>query len=155
MPANRFSQDKDINSTAELLYEAGIGDCISEGGIGLSIDNFAYHIGLIMSEPAPAKFNLWYGGENRARIEIRAGSLSGSEGSVWDQVFIDGVSCGNRCGGRQVYTALATPFISPTVNRVPGKEGEISQSTLVTFRSAAEAVHRAREEAEAGRCQAR
>ena len=39
------------------------------------------------------------------KVTAAGGAFAGD--SVWDQVEIDGKSCGNRCGGRDEYARLA------------------------------------------------
>lgn len=146
--ANRFSHEEQVNEMAERLYRSVLGGSIPVGERGLSIDNFAFHIGLIMSEPAPAEFGLHFGG-GRVEVEIRRAPLSESEGPVWDQVTLNGVHVGNRCGARQVYSAIVKPFLSPTWGESAGETGELAYSTVVTYREAAEAVLRAREDTNA------
>ncbi len=65
---------------------------------------FAYHIGLIMLEDAPAKLRLHPCEGVAAEIVIEPAQFL--KGRVWDQVSINGRWCGNRHGAIQEFTAL-------------------------------------------------
>jgi hypothetical protein len=65
---------------------------------------FAYHVGQIMTDPAPTKFTLHPCDGVRAEVVIEP--AQNLEGPIWDRVTINGVSVGNRHGGVQYFTEL-------------------------------------------------
>jgi len=134
----RFSGDDALDAEAEALYQAPMGSGLQPGEVGLSVENYAQNVADIMATPAPAKFTLHYTTNRAALVTIEPeGDDNGVD--VWDQVTINGVHCGNRCGGRQVFTAMAFPYI---VDRIcpHSAEGELGEGTRVNYRDAARAA---------------
>jgi hypothetical protein len=106
---NEFSHIPEINAVAEWLYTTAAGaehpDC------ALTLENFAFQVGEILTKPAPCRFRLHFS-PHTAIVEIKpSGDKAPGEIDVWDQVTINGVGCGNRCGGRDVYAAMVRPFL--------------------------------------------
>lgn len=72
---------------------------------------FAYHVSVLMTE-APRKGTFAFG-DLLVEWEIRdGGETSKVEGKVWDQVWMNGRWCGNRCGGYGEYTKLCAPVLA-------------------------------------------
>jgi hypothetical protein len=137
---NQFSHIPEINAVAERLYTTAAG--ADRTDYGIPVENFAYHVGEIMSQPAPTTFTLHFGGPYAATVEIKpSGDKPAGVVDVWDQVTINGVGCGNRCGGRTVYTAMVRPYLNldPVDNRASSGK-PISTSWQVVFRDAAQAI---------------
>jgi hypothetical protein len=72
---------------------------------------FAYHISLLMIEPAPARLVLSPCDGIRAEVQITPSRLGEA---IWDQVTINGTHCGNRHGAVQHFTAMVAKC-QPTV----------------------------------------
>ncbi len=145
MAKNRFSHREDLNSLAEALLTARLGELHTSKNPGISIQTFGSWCGEIMSTAAGDRFSrFWLTSELCVTVVVT--KLSGSpEGvDIWDQVSINGVSCGNRCGGLQVFTALALPYVT---TRLAAPAEDLDQSTICTHRDAADATLRGLAEA--------
>jgi len=102
LPTVEHRRDQRTNRTGETLTHV--------------LQIFSYHIGLIMTDPAGSRFGLgiFAGGLDETHVHVQVEIRPASAGlePVWDQVWIDGKSCGNRCGGRDEYARLCGPVIA-------------------------------------------
>lgn len=73
---------------------------------------FAQHVAAIMLDPAPTKFSLHT--FTALDVEVRIEPAKNLEGHVWDNVYINGRWCGNRCGGVAEYVKMVNAA-APTV----------------------------------------
>lgn len=134
MKNNRFSHEENVDKLAESLYGAKIGEkLVHLSGDGISLEAFGEFCGQIMSTPAPCHLRFWICSQLVADVRVTSGNAE----QVWDQVEINGVSCGNRHGGRQVFTRMALPYV--VARYVPQKD-ILSNSTVVYYRDAARAT---------------
>lgn len=139
MSNNRFSGGTLVNDAAEALYQAKMGSGLAPGEWGLGIEQFASCVSDIMTTPAPARFSIYYASNRVAVISVdRPHAPEGPTPNVWDHVTINGVRCGNRCGGRAIFTAMVFPFL---VERVAphSADGDIGETTRVHYRDAVKA----------------
>jgi hypothetical protein len=60
---NQFSHIPEINEIAQRLYTTAAG--ADRTDYGIPVENFAYHVGEIMSQPAPTTFTLHFRGQSR------------------------------------------------------------------------------------------
>lgn len=130
---NRFSSFDNLNACAEALYAAALGERHSAQAPGITLDTFADWAGQIAAAPAPATLKFWLTSHIPLTVEI---APRGAD-PVWDQVTINGQVCGNRCGGRQVFTVLAAPYL---VQRFGPPAGPLGAATTVAYRDAAAAL---------------
>jgi len=102
-----FNEDPRIEETARRLYTSELGEYVSQHDerCYVRLEDFAFYVGLIMSNPVPATFAVDCGPLYTATVSIRSTSKVAAE------VWINDVSCGSRAQAVRVYTAMARPYI--------------------------------------------
>ena len=78
---------------------------------------FSWQVSQILISPAPCVFTLQPCEGIKADVEIREKSATVTP-TVWDEVYINGVWCGNRVGAVDYFTGLVNT-IQPRFNELP------------------------------------